>query len=145
MDQILHGRRIPHLKDSHHSPSYWPHHLALSQHSHTTGTVGQGAPRLAHGSCVARLGSGYSKTCRWHCLSVEGLQSNQSQFIEESSLNLVLIPEKTQPGLLKCHLESCLRYFTVVLGCNCKPIHYETYTFEVVVSFNWAIHLTARE
>ena len=32
---------------------------AVSQHSNPTGTVGPGAPRAGHSSCVVRLGSGY--------------------------------------------------------------------------------------
>lgn len=53
MDQILHRRKIPHVKDCLHPISpCWPHHLALSQHSNPTGAAVPGAPRAGHSSYV---------------------------------------------------------------------------------------------
>lgn len=41
------------------SETIWPHYVALSDHSNSTGAAGPGAPRAGHSSCVTQLSSGY--------------------------------------------------------------------------------------
>lgn len=53
-------RRIPHLKVClHPSPLYWPHYLALSRHSNSTGAAAPWALRAGQSSWVIQLSPGY--------------------------------------------------------------------------------------